>query len=64
MQDLLTELLWRNTEIDKAAADFDLYDRYFSQLIRYTGYEVQAYYALGLGLRGALARELGLHSPK
>ena len=34
MQDLLTELLWRNTEIDKAAAGFDLYDRYFTQLVQ------------------------------
>ena len=60
MQDLLTELLWRNTEIDKAAADFDLYDRYFSQLIRYTGYEVQAYYSLGLGLREDVLQALGV----
>ena len=60
MQDLLTELLWRNTEIDKAAAGFDLYDRYFSQLIRYTGYEVQAYYSLGLGLREDVLQALGV----
>ena len=33
MQDLLTELLSRNTDIDTAAACFDLYDRYFTQLV-------------------------------
>ena len=48
----------------QAAAGYDLYDRYFTQLMRYSDFEVRAYYALGLGLRGALARELGLHSPK
>ena len=58
MQDLLTELLWRNTEIDKAAADFDLYDRYFTQLVHYTDYEVQAYYSLGLGLRQDIVQAL------
>lgn len=87
MQDLLTELLWRNEEISEAAdrlrrslpgfsqaeqayddlADqvqaavgYDLYDRFFTQLMRYTSYEVQAYYSLGLGLRGELAQALGL----
>lgn len=58
MQDLLTELLWRNTEIDKAAADFDLYDRYFTQLVHYTDYEFQAYYSLGLGLRQDIVQAL------
>lgn len=85
MQDLLTELLWRNTEIDKAAdqlcktlpgfqearqayhaladqiqaaAGFDLYDRYFTQLVHYTDYEVQAYYSLGLGLRQDIVQAL------
>lgn len=85
MQDLLAQLLWRNTEIDEAAArlcqnlpgfqeaeqtyealsdqlrtaaDRDLYDRYFTQLIRYTNYEVQAYYSLGLGLREDMVRAL------
>ncbi len=85
MQDLLTQLLWRNTEIDeaaaclrqtlpgfreaeqtyealseqlRAAAGYDLYDRYFAQLIRYTNYEVQAYYSLGLGLREDMVRSL------
>ena len=43
----------------RAAAGHDLYDRYFSQLIRYTGYEVQAYYSLGLGLREDVLQALG-----
>ena len=44
----------------RAAAGYDLYDRYFSQLIRYTGYEVQAYYSLGLGLREDVLQALGV----
>ena len=36
----------------------DLYDQYFAQLIRYTGYEVQAYYSLGLGLRADIIKAL------
>lgn len=44
----------------RAAAGCDLYDRYFTQLIRYTGYEVQAYYSLGLGLREDVVRALGV----
>ena len=85
MQDLLAELLWKNTEIDEAAdrirqtlpgffeaqrdydilsgqlleaAGPDLYNRYFTQLMRYTGYEVQAYYSLGLGLREDIIKAL------
>lgn len=87
MQDLLAELLWRNVEIDeaaarlrqtlpgfheaeqdydhlakqiRAAAGHDLYDRYFTQLIRYTNYEAQAYYSLGLGLREDMVQVLGV----
>lgn len=44
----------------QAAAGYDLYDRYFSQLMRYSAYELRAYYALGLGLRKELAQVLGL----
>lgn len=44
----------------RAAAGHDLYDRYFTQLIRYTNYEVQAYYSLGLGLREDLVKALGV----
>lgn len=44
----------------QAAAGYDLYDRYFSQLMRYSAYELRAYYALGLGLRKELAQGLGL----
>ena len=44
----------------RAAVGYDLYDRYFSQLMRYSDYEVQAYYALGLGLRREISRKLGL----
>ena len=39
-------------------AGHDLYDQYFAQLIRYTGYEVQAYYSLGLGLRADIIKAL------
>ena len=42
------------------AAGPDLYNRYFTQLMRYTGYEVQAYYALGLGLREDIIKTLGV----
>ena len=38
----------------------ELYDRFYSQLMRYTGYEVRAYYALGLGLRGELVQSLDM----
>ena len=85
MQDLLAELLWRNVEIDEAAAQLcqtlpgfseakqaydglseqlrkiaghDLYDQYFAELIRYTCYEVQSYYSLGLGLRADIIKAL------
>ena len=44
----------------RAIAGRDLYDRYLSQLIRYSNYEVYAYYSLGLGLREELARTLSL----
>ena len=87
MQDLLAELLWRNVEIDEAAArlcqtlpgfseakqayaglseqlrkiaGYDLYCQYFAQLMRYTSYEAQAYYSLGLGLREEMVRALGV----
>ena len=39
---------------------YELYDRYFSQLMRYTGHEVQAYYSLGLGLRQDIVQALGV----
>lgn len=35
-----------------------LFDRFQQQILRYTDYEVRAYYALGLGLRESLVREL------
>lgn len=38
----------------------DLYDRYFTQLMRFTDYERQAYYSLGLGLREEIVREMGV----
>lgn len=38
---------------------YDLYDRYFSQLMRYSSYELCAYYCLGLGLREDILRVLG-----
>lgn len=40
----------------RAALGFDLYSRYSAQLMRYSNYEVRAYYALGLGLREELVR--------
>ena len=48
------------TEQVRAAVGNELYDQYFAQLIRYTGYEVRAYYALGLGLREDMVRALEL----
>lgn len=42
------------------AAGFSLYDQYFTRLTRYTNYEVQAYYALGLGLREDITKALGV----
>lgn len=30
---------------------YQLYDQFQQQFLRYTGYEVRAYYAVGLGLR-------------
>ena len=44
----------------KDIVGYDLYDRYFVQLARYTGYEVQAYYSLGLGLREDIIKTLGV----
>lgn len=41
----------RLAEQVRNAAGSELYDQYFDQLMRFTGYEVQAYYSLGLGLR-------------
>lgn len=87
MQDMLTEMLWTNTEIPDQAArlcetlpgfgaaqqeydealqkiqdlvGYQLCDQFCQRLFRYTSYEVRAYYALGLGLREALLRELGM----
>ena len=42
----------------RAIAGPELYDRFYNCLMRYTGYEVQSYYSLGLGLREELARAL------
>ena len=44
----------------REAAGPGLYDQYFTQLMRYTGYEVQAYYSLGLGLRKDITKALGV----
>ncbi len=87
MQDLFTELLWKNELIDEKAAQLcealpgyheaeqhffdtaqqirdivgsELYDQFYTQLMRYTGYEVQAYYSLGVGLRTEMAQKLTL----
>lgn len=38
----------------------DLYESYFTQLMRYSLYEVYAYYALGLGLRQEIVQTLVL----
>ena len=38
----------------------ELYDQFYAQLMRYTGYEVQAYYSLGLGLRREMVQAFGL----
>ncbi len=37
-----------------------LYDEYYNHLMRYTGYEVRAYYSLGLGLRETIVQSLGV----
>lgn len=42
----------------RAAAGSELYDEYFTRLLRYSEYEVQSYYALGLGLRREMVRAL------
>ena len=39
---------------------YDLYNQYFAQLMRYTNYEAQAYYSLGLGLREDVVKALGV----
>ena len=44
----------------RSAAGGGLYGQYLEQLMRYSDYEVYAYYALGLGLRTELIRALGL----
>lgn len=42
----------------QALVGYERFDRFQDQLLRYTGYEVRAYYALGLGLREALTQAL------
>ncbi len=39
---------------------YSLFNKFETQLFRYTEYEVRAYYALGLGLRETMVRELCL----
>ena len=39
---------------------YDLYNQYYTQLMRYTNYEAQAYYSLGLGLREDVVKALGV----
>lgn len=41
-------------------AGHELYDEYFAQLMRYSGYEVFAYYSLGLGMRQEIAKTFEL----
>lgn len=38
---------------------YDLYDQLYTKFTRFTGYEIQAYYTLGLGLRKELLHLLG-----
>ena len=42
------------------AVDFSLYDEFQTCLLRYTDFEVQAYFRFGLELRENLIRELNL----
>lgn len=42
------------------AVDFSLYDEFQTCLLRYTDFEVQAYFRFGLELRKNLIRELNL----
>lgn len=44
----------------RTAVGYDLYDQFMCQLGRYLEYEDLSYYALGLGLREAFIRELGV----
>ena len=44
----------------REAAGHSLFDEYFSQLMRYSNYEIQAYYSLGLGLRENIVKALGI----
>ena len=44
----------------REAVGSELYNQFYNCFMRYTGYEVQAYYSLGLGLRKELAQALGL----
>ncbi len=44
----------------REAAGASLFDEYFAQLIRYSSYEIRAYYSLGLGLREKILKALGL----
>lgn len=42
------------------AVGFQLFDKFESAYLRYTSYEVNAYYRFGLGLRAAASERLGL----
>ena len=53
------EYLSTAEEIQEAVG-YSLFNKFETQLFRYTEYEVRAYYALGLGLRETMVRELCL----
>lgn len=44
----------------QAIVGYELYDQFFTRLMRYTNYEICAYYAFGLGLREDVIRALQL----
>lgn len=46
-------------ETVQSLVGYDLYDQLYTKFMRLTGYELKAYYSLGLGLREELLHSLG-----
>lgn len=44
----------------RAIVGYDLFDQFFTKLMRFTDYEIYAYYTFGLGLREDVIRALEL----
>lgn len=45
-------------EMVEGIIGYDLYEQLYTKFMRFTDYELQAYYALGLGIREELMRAL------